>query len=69
LTINGQIASFYRANRLMRGAAVPAGVHTLVYTYEPTSFRVGVIVSAAGVIALLVLAWSCWRRPVIFQAP
>jgi hypothetical protein len=68
LTIDGQIASFYRANRLMRGAAVPAGVHTLVYTYEPTSFRVGLIVSAAGVIALFVLAWSCWRRPVIFQA-
>jgi hypothetical protein len=68
LTIDGQIAPFYRAYRLMRGAAVPAGVHTLVYTYDPASFRVGVIACVAAVIVLLVLAGSCWRRPVIFQS-
>ena len=33
---------------MMRGAAVPAGKHTLVYTYEPESFRIGAIVSLGG---------------------
>jgi hypothetical protein len=40
---------------MMRGAAVPAGEHAQVYTYDPTSFRVGLAGSAAGVAVLLVL--------------
>src|SRR5205823_1335456 len=48
LTVDGKTASIVRANRLMRGAAVPAGEHTLVYTYDPVSFRVGAIVSIGG---------------------
>ncbi len=55
LTIDGKPAPIYRANRLMRGAAVPAGEHVLVYTYRPRSFRVGAVVSVAGLAALLAL--------------
>jgi uncharacterized membrane protein YfhO len=55
LSIDGEPAPIYRANRLMRAAAVPAGAHTLVYTYEPLSFQVGTIISAAGLIVSLVL--------------
>jgi hypothetical protein len=59
LTIDGQPAPIHRANRLMRGAAVPKGTHTLVYTYEPSSFRVGLGLSALGLVAFLtVCAWS-----------
>src|SRR5579883_3657818 len=58
LTIDGRPAPIFRANRLMRGAAVPAGQHTLVYTYEPLSFRVGAIVSIGGLIVLVGLVWS-----------
>jgi hypothetical protein len=61
LTIDGKPATIYRTNRLMRGAAVSAGTHTLVYTYEPRSFRVGAVVSGAGLIALLALAGSALR--------
>jgi hypothetical protein len=57
LTIDGKPAPIFRANRMMRGAAVPAGEHTLVYTYEPDSVRIGAIVSLAGAIVLLTLAW------------
>ena len=57
LTVDGQPAPVLRANRLMRGAAVSAGEHKLVYTYEPASFRFGAIVSAAGFIMLLALLW------------
>ena len=55
LTIDGLPAPIYRTNRLMRGAAVTAGRHTLVYTYDPASFRVGAALSLAGLVALVAL--------------
>jgi uncharacterized membrane protein YfhO len=58
LSIDGHPAGILRANRLMRGAAVPAGEHTLVYTYRPDSVRIGALVSAAGGIVLVALGWS-----------
>jgi hypothetical protein len=61
LTIDGEPATIYRANRLMRGAAVPAGEHTLVYTYRPQSFRVGAVASIAGLVALTALVASSRR--------
>src|SRR5262249_44660662 len=48
LTIDGEPAPILRANRLMRGAAVKAGTHRLVYTYKPLSFRVGGFISLAS---------------------
>jgi hypothetical protein len=51
LTIDGTPAPIFRTNRLMRGAAVPAGTHTLVYTFQPWSFRIGAIASTASVVA------------------
>jgi hypothetical protein len=64
LTIDGAEAPIYRANRMMRGAAVPSGQHRLVYTYEPRSFVLGGRITAAGlaVLALLGLVFSV--RPV-----
>jgi hypothetical protein len=73
LTIDGAPAPIFRTNRLMRGAAVRTGKHTLVYTFEPMSFRIGALVSIAGCLVLLAVAgfpggvgrrWlnSYWRR-------
>jgi hypothetical protein len=62
LTIDGKSAPIFRANRMMRGSAVPAGAHTLVYTYEPSSFRIGTILSGVAGIVLLALTWSAWLR-------
>jgi len=58
LTIDGKTAPIYRANRVMRGAAVPAGEHTLVYTYEPRSFQLGAVISTVALIVLVALTWS-----------
>ena len=59
LTVDGQPAPLYRANRIMRGAGVPSGRHTLVYAYRPASFRIGLIISCFGLAALGLLAvWS-----------
>jgi hypothetical protein len=73
LTIDGVPAPIYRINRMMRGAAVKAGRHTLVYTYDPASFRIGGVLSLAGLLGLTTLVpWSMsapggasrfgWRR-------
>jgi hypothetical protein len=60
LTIDGVPAPIFRTNRLMRGAAVKAGHHTLVYTYDPASFRLGAALSISGLLALIALVcWAC----------
>src|SRR5204862_152890 len=59
----GAAGRMFRVSRVMAGAAVPAGEHTLVYTYEPASFRIGAMVSTAGLIVLVALAWSARRGP------
>src|SRR5262249_22908185 len=63
LAIDGIPAPIYRVNGVMRGAAVPAGRHRLIYTYAPRSFQIGRLVSIAGLAALLVLSLACARWP------
>lgn len=63
LTIDGVPATIYRTNRLMRGAAVKAGRHTLVYLYKPTSFRIGAALSVAGLLGMVALVpWAARGR-------
>jgi hypothetical protein len=52
LTIDGARAPVVRVNRLMRGAVVGAGGHTLVFTYDPLSFQIGLAISMAGLAGL-----------------
>lgn len=64
LTIDGQPAEILRTNHLMRAARVEHGTHTLVYRYEPASFRVGAVVSLGAVVVLLGWIGSVrWRPP------
>jgi hypothetical protein len=64
LTIDGQEAPMYRVNRLMRGAAVEAGTHRLVYSYRrPPSFVVGGWISISGLSILALLAIGFLVRP------
>jgi hypothetical protein len=55
LTIDGERAEILRVNRMMRGAAVGAGSHRLVYAYFPPSFRLGMMISLATLAALVLL--------------
>ncbi len=62
LTIDGEPAPIIRTNRMMRGAAVPSGTHELVYTYEPDSFRLGLLGSTIGLaLTMGMLGWSFLR--------
>jgi hypothetical protein len=43
----------------MRGAAVKAGEHTLVYEYHPRSFQVGALVSLGSIVVWVgLIGWS-----------
>jgi hypothetical protein len=64
LTIDGTPSPALRANLLMRAAAVPAGPHVLIYTYEPRTLRAGFIASAAGLATLVILILRARLRPV-----
>jgi hypothetical protein len=61
LSIDDKPAPMYRANRMMRAAAVDAGDHCLVFAYRPQSFRAGLIVSYVGLAASALLACP-WTR-------
>jgi len=64
LTVDGVPATIYRANRMMRAAALSAGKHHLVYTYEPRSFQVGGIVTIGAIVCLMAASVYFSRRPI-----
>ena len=48
---------------LLRGVVVPAGTHTVEFSYEPASWRAGWIISALSLLALVgVVALGLRRR-------
>lgn len=62
LAIDGKAAPVVRANRLMRGAFVKSGSHTLVYEYHPKSFLIGLRISIVGLAVLAgLVVWSIWK--------
>ncbi len=49
----------------MRGCFVPKGSHKLVFAYEPRTYRLGLILSAIGGLALVLTLFAPtvgWRR-------
>jgi hypothetical protein len=61
-TVNGRPAEIHPVDVAFRGVGVGAGTSTVVFTYEPLSFRAGVVVAAlAG--ALAVVSLLLGRRP------
>jgi hypothetical protein len=69
LTIDGKPAPVYRANRMMRGAAVESGRHKLVYTFNSRSFLIGRVVSCAGLVGLVLLGAAFARWPFASWSP
>jgi uncharacterized membrane protein YfhO len=55
--VDGVETPIYPTNYLFRGVVVPAGQHTVVFAYRPTSVLVGAAISVstlAIVVALLI---------------
>jgi hypothetical protein len=60
-TIDGQPAKVLRADYIFRALEVPAGKHTVEFTFKPKAYTVGnKVTSAASWIVLLVLLGSVW---------
>jgi hypothetical protein len=53
--IDGNEVSAFRANYILRGVQVPAGQHTIEWSFEPKSYATGVQVNMAGSVSLLLL--------------
>ena len=60
-TIDGVSTPIWRTNRAMRGVVAPKGTHQIILSYEPASFRIGLIVSGFGLVAISALVLT--RRP------
>ena len=56
-TVDGRTAPIERVDYLLRGVVVPPGAHRVEFTYEPTSFRAGWIISLLAALAVLA-GWS-----------
>ena len=67
-TIDGKETEIIRANYLLRALKVPAGKHSIEFTFAPKAYTVGNKVTMASswlviVILLVTLGWS-WKKEV-----
>ncbi len=53
--IDGNEVEAFRANYILRGVQVPAGEHTVEWSFEPKSYATGVSVNMAGSVSLMLL--------------
>ncbi len=58
-TVDGRDTPILQADYLLRAVALEAGLHEVVFAYDPASVRVGAAISAAAL--LLALALACRR--------
>ena len=56
--VDGVECPILRANHVFRAVVVPVGAREVVFSYEPDSFRYGLLVSVAAAALLLGLAWG-----------
>ncbi len=60
-TVDGQRTPVYRADYLLRGVYVPAGQHTIRFSFLPTDFVAGASVSGLTLLVAMGLLWWTWR--------
>ena len=61
-TVDGQPVTIYRADYALRAVPVPAGRHTVRFTYVPWSVRVGTAVSMITGVVFAAALVPRWRR-------
>ena len=54
-SIDGNPAEHFKANYVLRGMTIPAGSHTVTFSFKPESYKTGNKVSLAGSVMLLAL--------------
>lgn len=59
--VDGQPAGILRANHVFRAVSVPPAATSLIFAYQPASFRLGAWISLAALLAWLVGTVALWR--------
>ena len=59
-TVDGRPAPIRPAYVAFRAVYLPAGTHTVVFTYRPAGFELGLALSGCGIAPR---RFSCWFRP------
>ncbi|MBA3263864.1 MAG: YfhO family protein [Thermoleophilaceae bacterium] len=62
VTLDGEPADLHRVDYLLRGTSLPPGRHRVEFRYEPSSFRVGWIVSLLALAGLIAATAAGLRR-------
>jgi hypothetical protein len=62
-TVNGERTAVYRANSILRAVYVPAGQHTIVFSFRPPDFFFGALVSLLTLAACGTLLFHRRHRP------
>ena len=60
-TVDGHSTPIRRVDYLLRGVMVPAGTHTVEFSYEPASWRAGWIVSGLALLVLIAIGFGARR--------
>jgi hypothetical protein len=60
--VNGTQTPIHATDGAFRGVAIPAGNSTIVFRYQPRSFRNGILLAALSLIAIIGLGVSDLRR-------
>jgi hypothetical protein len=61
-TVNGAPAPILRADYNFRAVSLPAGKSTVSFSYRPWSWRMGLYLCAAGILALIAAWFLPWTR-------
>lgn len=61
-TIDGVPAQIWPVDGLFRGVFLPAGEHDVVLSFSPASFRYGAVITALGLVIVLVLWMTLWWK-------
>lgn len=61
-TVDGQTTPVYLANTLVRAIELPAGEHTVVFSFWPPDFIIGAAVSGLTLLGSLAALLILWRR-------
>ncbi len=67
LEVDGEPRAILCVDAIFRGAALSSGEHTLVFRYEPASWRIGLVLASIGALGVLASLVAAFRS--VFDSP